>query len=132
MTTRAQHTPGPWDADHCTAHTQDNDPGYFQIDGPTPKGLNNTIPYTVADTMNRHFCVDPDEDRANARLIAAAPAQEVILQLLRRGLARFEPATDEFCFDGLRYSARDDWSGLLDVIGWDKTRAALTLEVGVK
>ncbi len=30
--------------------------------------------YPLADTMNRHYCISPEEDAANARLIAAAPA----------------------------------------------------------
>jgi hypothetical protein len=69
----AKHTPGKWTADHCSEHRVNDDPGHWQIDGPTPMGLNNTMPYTVADTSNRNYCISPEEDEANARLIAAAP-----------------------------------------------------------
>ena len=78
------HTPGPWEADHCTEHRIKDDPGHWQIDGPTPMGLNNTMPYTVADTSNRNYCISPEEDKANALLIAAAPE---LLKLLCRFVA---------------------------------------------
>jgi hypothetical protein len=70
---RGQFTAGPWEADHCTEHRVKDDPGHWQIDGPTPMGLNNTMPYTVADTLNRNYCISPEEDKANALLIAASP-----------------------------------------------------------
>jgi hypothetical protein len=66
-----QYTPGPWEADHCTEPSPN--PGYFQIDAPLPSGLRTYAPYTVADTLNRDFRISPEEDEANARLIAAAP-----------------------------------------------------------
>jgi hypothetical protein len=69
----AKHTAGPWEADHCSEHRVKDHPGHWQIDGPTPMGLNSTMPYTVADTSNRNYCISPEEDAANARLIAAAP-----------------------------------------------------------
>lgn len=73
MTTK--WTKGPWSIDHCLEHKQKDDPGYFQIDAPvtcelTRKGFG----YTVADTMNRDYCISPEEDRANAQLMASAPA----------------------------------------------------------
>jgi hypothetical protein len=69
------HTPGPWDFDGCTdtGKPSGGDARYHQIDGPTPKGINPSFPYTVADTLNRHHCITPEEDAANARLISAAP-----------------------------------------------------------
>ena len=78
---KTEFTPGPWEADHCTEHRIKDDPGHWQIDGPTPMGLNNTMPYTVADTSNRNYCISPEEDKANALLIAAAPD---LLELLKQ------------------------------------------------
>jgi hypothetical protein len=60
-----KHIPGPWEADHCSEHQIKDDPGHWQIDGPTPTGLNNTTPYTGADTPNRNCCISPEEDAAN-------------------------------------------------------------------
>lgn len=77
-------TKGPWGSDHCTEHRVKDDPGHWQIDGPTPMGLNGTMPYTIADTSNRNYCISPDEDTANARLIAAAPDLYRALELAHR------------------------------------------------
>jgi hypothetical protein len=66
-------TPGPWELDSA----KDGDSRYFVIHGQIPAGINADFGYPVADTMNRHHCVAPDEDEANARLISSAP------QLLR-------------------------------------------------
>jgi hypothetical protein len=63
-----KHTPGPWEAEQ--AHERQD--LWWDIEGAMPKGLTPGR-YNIADTMNRHHCVSPDEDRANARLIAAAP-----------------------------------------------------------
>jgi hypothetical protein len=52
--------------------------------------------------------------------------EAMLLCLLQRGDARFEGTTGEFCFGGLRYSARDEeWSRLIKVIGPEKVRAAI-------
>jgi len=70
------HTSGPWDFDGCTDDGRvscGGAPAYYQIDAPTPEGLNAKLPYTVCDTVNRHHCISPEEDLANARLISAAP-----------------------------------------------------------
>ncbi len=65
--------------------------------------------------------------RANARLMAAAPAMELVLALISHGLARIERVGSlvEFCFDGLRYINHGDWNATLGVIGWDKARDAI-------
>ena len=50
----------------------------------------------------------------------------LLLRVLQSGKARFEPSTKEFCFNGLRYSARDnDWRRLIAVIGLNNLRSAL-------
>jgi hypothetical protein len=73
------HTPGPWQAEHeqCDPKPFPDDPGFFAINAPI---LNRYGP--VADTMNRDHCISPDEDRANAMLIAAAPDLLVALHEL--------------------------------------------------
>jgi hypothetical protein len=86
MTTH--YTPGPWEADHCSERRIKDDPGHWQIDGPTPMGLNNTMPYTVADTSNRNYCISPEEDAANARLIAAAPTMLKALKAIEEALRK--------------------------------------------
>ena len=86
------HTPGPWDFDGCTRTNEENR-RYHQIDGPTPRGVNPAYPYTIADTSNRHHCIDPEEDAANARLIAAAPA---LLDALKQVVAVADRDTSIF------------------------------------
>lgn len=82
------HTPGPWEADGA----KDGENHYYQIDGPTPKGLDPKWPYTVADTLNRHHCISPEEDAANGKLMAAAP--ELLASLKEFvGLANFDADT---------------------------------------
>jgi hypothetical protein len=60
------------------------------------------------------------------RLAAAAPAQRLILDLLRYGAATV--ADGEFAFAGVMYGFDDhrpDWVALVDAIGWDAARAAI-------
>ncbi len=75
-----QHTPGPWELDFA----KDGGCRYQIIMGQLPKELTQkdaAYGYPIADTMNRHYCVSPEEDEANARLIAAAP--EMLDMLVR-------------------------------------------------
>lgn len=60
------HIAGPWEADR---HTDGDGPtGYYSIEAAV---LHRHGP--VADTLNRDHCISPEEDRANAILMAAAP-----------------------------------------------------------
>jgi len=96
-------TPAPWDYE-CE-EDEFGDSRYYRIQGPTPKGLGTEFPYNVADTLNRHFCITPEEDRANARLIAAAPelleaAREMLASMawgpqMDRALAKLRTACDK-------------------------------------
>lgn len=70
-----RHTPGPWELDSA----KDGDGRYQIINGQLPKGINGDFGYSVADTMNRHHCISPEEDEANAKLIAAAPEMAELL-----------------------------------------------------
>lgn len=62
-------TLGPYEA---IKERTDDGIGQFEIVAPTPEGLNPAWAYSVANTLNRHHCISPDEDRANAHLLAAA------------------------------------------------------------
>jgi hypothetical protein len=77
----SKHTPGPWEWRQST----EQGTSWHEIVGPLPAGLNPLLrDYVLTDTGNRHHCVDPDEDAANARLIAAAPE---LLEDLRNACA---------------------------------------------
>ena len=120
----AQHTPGPW----------------FTFANATcvggPAGILGNP--SGADTAGVAHCGmalrTGDEVQANARLIAAAPAMALALQMLELGVARIERSASgqlvEFCFNGIRYCHNGDWSALLGVIGWDKARAAVAERIG--
>lgn len=48
-------------------------------------------------------------------------ATDLLMRLLQSGVARFDPATKEFCCNGLRYScSHRDWTRLVAVIGQDQ------------
>lgn len=64
-----------WELDSA----KDGDTRYFVIHGQLPKGINGDFGYPVCDTMNRHHCISPEEDEANAKLIAAAPEMADLL-----------------------------------------------------
>lgn len=70
------HTPGPWELDTA----KDRDGRYHIVNGQLPKGINAEFGYPVCDSSNRHHCITPQEDAANARLIAAAPEMLRVLQ----------------------------------------------------
>lgn len=89
---KTAHTPGSWEADRA----YDGDNHYYQIDGPTPKGVNPRFPYTVADTMNRHHCISPEEDRDNAYLIAAAPDLLAALEMYEEAIGDLEGQPVEY------------------------------------
>lgn len=62
---------GPLSYEHhkSDAPAARDDPGYHTIDGEILPGVYGP----VADTLNRHHCISPEEDRDYARLFAAAP-----------------------------------------------------------
>ncbi len=60
----SEFTPGLWDTESHHDETGD----WYSVEADY-LGKNRV----VADTLNRDCVIDPDEDRANARLIAAAP-----------------------------------------------------------
>ena len=73
-----EHTPGPWELDSA----KDADGRYFIINGQAPKGINEDFGYPVADTLNRHHCISPEEDEGNARILAAAPEMFKLLEAI--------------------------------------------------
>jgi hypothetical protein len=112
------HTPGPWFVfgnGHCVGgrFTPRSDLG----DDPTQQ--------TAGVAMCAMKLRPPSENEANAKLIVSAPAADLILRMLQRGVAAFDPSTAELRFNGLRYSARDcDWDKIVAVIGWEKCQRA--------
>ena len=109
------HTPGPWE---CGRYHHVVLP---VIDLPPSEGGGWAIAHVYGDNERR---------ADNARLIAAAPAMSLALEMITAGVARIEFECSgqfvEFCFDGIRYSHNGDWNAMLDVIGWDRARAAVT------
>ncbi len=103
-----KHTPGPWKWER----PEDGHPCDYRY------LRANRISVLVAERAHNMLM-----EEADARLIAAAPAQAIIIDLVRLGLGRFERF--EFCFGGLRYCHREDWPGLVDAIGWDNAHAAI-------
>jgi hypothetical protein len=113
------HTPGPWSCPPIAGTSSCTIP--ITADA-LKASANNYNGGTVALALRP----------ADANLIAAAPAMDLALSLLCAGLAKIDRFGDlvEFCFDGLRYSHNGDWAALLDLIGWDKARAAIAKAKG--
>jgi hypothetical protein len=75
------HTKGQWEAEFRT--DRPSEPGYWVVIGDVMRDCAGP----VADTLNRHHCITPEEDEANARLIATAP----------RMLAKLKQIAGECC-----------------------------------
>jgi hypothetical protein len=99
------HTPGPWRVhNHAHVHT----------------AAGRRLATTKGEFGN-------PANSANARLMSAAPAQAILLDLLQQGLATI--AEGEIEFDGVMYwfdHSSSDWATqVVDAIGWDHARAAI-------
>jgi hypothetical protein len=60
-------------------------------------------------------------------------AADLLLRMLRAGVAQWDSSTKEFRFDGIRYvtsGSGPDWIRLLDVVGWDKAQSSLSRAEG--
>jgi hypothetical protein len=105
------HTPGPW------FYNRDEG-GLYEHNVNVEEG---EICQVFDPTGN-----DEGVKAANARLIAAAPAQRILLDLLRHGLATI--AEGDLECDGVMYWFDDscpDWAAVVNAIGWDHARALL-------
>jgi hypothetical protein len=81
------HTPGPWEVERkCDPHTGE----WFEVSGAIFPGHVGV----VVETSNRDHCLDPETDRANARLIAAAPELYATLREVHKELAYFLERND--------------------------------------
>jgi hypothetical protein len=67
---------GPWELDSAKDGTR-----YHIIHGQAPPGINGEFGYPVADTMNRHPSISPEEDEANGLLLVAAPELYAALEM---------------------------------------------------
>jgi hypothetical protein len=113
----AEPTPGGW---------------HYAVTGPSR--IDGCIRYYVASSTRNIALIEGLEGmgpsriaEANARLIAAAPAQAIILALVQRGLMTLEEGEAEF--DGTMYwfdPRQADWCvGVVNAIGWDVARSAI-------
>ncbi len=135
----AKHTHGPWawrafDKGSLKHHVLWGDHGCRPIVLDAVRRGMQAADFRLRD--HTHCIMVPmfgaPDDHPDKALIADAPAMALALELLGRGLARFEPATNEFCFNGTRYSRPRDgngwyhnWTRLLDTIGWKVAYEAL-------
>lgn len=72
------HTPGPWQADMVGREGNPNDPLHCEV-----VALVFGKHVVIVDTLNCSCIFSPDDQRANARLIAAAPDMlEALLTLV--------------------------------------------------
>jgi hypothetical protein len=119
-----KHTSGPW---IYGIHD-----GSFYIfcsdDGMVADGHSDDIGIARMRGVGRG--ASPAEQEANAQLIAAAPAQDLILRMLSLGIARIERSSTtplvEFCFGGLRYAVTGgDWNAVVGVVGWNRCLLAI-------
>ena len=62
-------TPGDWEATHQPANCANNHHEHWLIEG---RVIGDRLG-TVANTLNCDHCISPEEDLANAMLLAAAP-----------------------------------------------------------
>lgn len=92
---------GIWEAIHKDIQPppQVDDPGYFDIVGTILEGTDGT----VADTLNRHHCIAPEEDEANANLFAAS---KDLFNALERIIAEL-PSNKDWLDPVLEAEARD-------------------------
>ena len=87
-------------------------------------GLETTIVDSMDNELAQVFAPDTSEQLEIARLMAAAPAQALVLDLVRHRLATITDG--EVGFDGVVYAYdpyAPDWSALVDAIGWGESPA---------
>ena len=109
--TDTTHTPGPW------GYTLDAE-GVCGIHGGDNAKAPVRVGEVIADTQK--------QAEANARLIVGAPAQAIILDLVRYGLMTLTDGDAEF--NGVTYwfLNEPDWCvSLVNAIGWHAARAAV-------
>jgi hypothetical protein len=115
--TQISFTPGPWE--HGDSGLIYGQCGENDVEAPF-------VCDVIEDSAMQVLGMLSPVEETNARLIAAAPAQAIILDLLQHGLATI--GAGELEFVGVMYWFDDqnsDWTAVVDAIGWDKARAAI-------
>jgi len=80
--------------------------------------------------MRGDDCLCDTLTKADAELIADAPAMRMALQMVMLGIARIEK--NEFCLEGIRIEVSyNEWSKLFFIIGWDRARRLIVDAGGV-
>ncbi len=81
------YSAGPWEFRQSTERGET----WCDIVGALPKELNPLFrDYVITETSNRHHCISPEEDLANARLIASAPKLLHNLKALWHAVAKYD------------------------------------------
>jgi len=109
------HTPVPWAYD-------ENDARIYYADS----DVEPTIAYIERDNTS------PERVKADGYLIAAAPAQALLLDLVRYGVVTITDGDVEFQETVYAYdSSTPDWNALIEAIGWDNAHAAIAKAEGI-
>lgn len=101
-------TPPPWEATHHNDETRYGGPGYYSVDGPVMEHRNGV----VCDTLNRDHTISPEEDHANAKLIAESHDLLIIakayIELAESIVSNLDGREGEY--------GERDWPGLPDAL----------------
>ena len=121
-----KHAPGPWEF-RMFSVDKDTASEAAKLGMRIPRDLRNDGSAPVYDSRGRCVALiqpvmertrktpwyaDDTERDEMCRLIAAAPDHALVARLLCSGMARWERATREFCFNGLRYATELDEFGV--------------------
>jgi hypothetical protein len=93
----------------------------------TPWLVQSEFETTIVDSMDNElaqiFAPDTQEQLEIARLMAAAPAQALLLDLVRHGAVSINDSEVEFDETVYVYDPyAPDWNALIDGIGWDNAQ----------
>jgi hypothetical protein len=117
-------TPEKWAIEERMAHPSLRTPANTEIECIVRAGTGNT--FAIVQLGGRGATsMQPDDIRANASLISAAYDHALVASTLASGKLRWEPATNELCFNRIRRATELDPFGVPRLS--DGLRAALLL-----